>query len=113
MGNTFPSRGTPLLDKMEKLSQTAIRRDCNTHMETFGDNSDIFYPEFSFHMKHMGYFSPTMNSYMVSLKYDFEEFWSKNWLYTDTSTDISNETPVISNVDPEINFYMTKLLIRV
>ncbi len=34
-------------------------------------------------------------------------------MYTDTSADISNETPVISNVDPELNFYMTKLLIRV
>ncbi len=44
---------------------------------------------------------------MVSLKYHFEEFW----LYTDTSTDISNETPVISNVDPELNF--SKLIIRV
>ncbi len=50
---------------------------------------------------------------MVSLKYDFEEFRSKHWLYTDTSMDISNETPVISNFDPELNFYMTKLLIRV
>ncbi len=50
---------------------------------------------------------------MVSLKYDFEEFPSMHWLYTDTSVDISNETPVISNVDPELNFYMSKLLIRV
>ncbi len=54
-----------------------------------------------------------MNSYMVSLKYDFEEFQSKHWLYTDTSADISNETPIISNVDPELNFYMSKLLISV
>ncbi len=112
-GHTLPSRGTPLLDKVEKLSQSAIRRDSNTHMETFGDHSGIFYPEFSFHMKHMGYFSPTVDSYMVSLKYDFVEFWFKHCLYTDTSADISNETPVISNDDPELNFYMTKLLIRV
>ncbi len=61
----------------------------------------------------MGYLNPTMNSYMVSLKYDFEEFWSKHWLHTNTSADISNETPVISNVDPELNFYISKLLIRV
>ncbi len=54
-----------------------------------------------------------MNSYMVSLKYDFEEFRSKDWLYTATSADISNESPVISNIDPELNFYMSKLLIRV
>ncbi len=78
MVSTLPSRGIPLLDKVEKLTQTAIRRDSNTHMETFGDHSDIFYTEFSFHMKHLGYFSPTMNSYMVSLKYDFEEFRSKH-----------------------------------
>ncbi len=64
-------------------------------------------------MKHMGYFNPTMNSYMLSLKYDFEEFRLKHWLYTDTSADISNETPVICNVDPELNFYMSKLIIRV
>ncbi len=104
MGHTLPSRGTPLLDKVEKLSQTAIRHDSNTHMDTFGEHSDIFYPEFSFYMRHKGYFSPAMNSYMVSLKYDFEEFQSKYWLYTDTSTDMSNETLVISNVDPELNF---------
>ncbi len=113
MGHKLPSRGTPLLDKVEKFSQTAICRDSNSHTETFGDHLDIFYPEFSFHMKHMGYFSPTMNSYMVSLKYNFEELQSKHWLYTDASADISNETHVISNVDPELNFYMTKLLIRV
>ncbi len=64
MAQTLPSRGTPLLHKVEKLSQFAIRRDSNTHMETFGDHSDIFYPKFSFHMKHMGYFSPTINSYI-------------------------------------------------
>ncbi len=80
MGNTLPSRGTLLLDKLEKLSLSAIRRDSNTHMESFRDHSDIFYPKFSFHMKHMGYFRPTMNSYMLSLKYDFEEFRSKHWL---------------------------------
>ncbi len=113
MGHTLLIRDTPLLDKVEKLSQTAIGRDSNTHMETFGDHSDIFYSQFSLHMKHMGYFNPSMNSYMVSLKYDFEEFWSKHWLYTDTSANISNETPVISNVDPELNFYMSILLIRV
>ncbi len=55
MGHRLPSRGTPLLDKVEKFSQSAIH--C-------GDHSDIFYPEFSFDMKHMGYFSPTMNSYV-------------------------------------------------
>ncbi len=98
MGHKLASRGTPLIDKVKKLSQTAIHRLSNTHMEAFGDHSDIFYPEFSFHIKHMGYFSPTLNSYMVSLKYDFEEIRSKHWLYTDTSADISNETPVISNV---------------
>ncbi len=74
----IPSRGIRFLDKVDKLSQTAIRRDSNTHLETFGDHSDIYYPKFSFHMKHMGHFSPTMNSYMVSLKYDFEEFQSKH-----------------------------------
>ncbi len=112
LGHTLPSRGTPLLDEVEKLSQTAIRCDSNTYRETFGDHSVIFYPEFSFHRKHMGYFSTTMNSYMVSLKYDVEEFRSKHWLYTDTSVDISNETPIISNVDPELNFHMSKLLIK-
>ncbi len=109
----LPSRGTPLLQKVEKLSQTAIRRDSNTHMETFGDHSDIFYPEFSFHMKHMGYFSPTMNSYMVSLKYDFEEFRSKHWLYTDTFADISNEIPVIPKLHPQLQLYISKMLVRV
>ncbi len=51
-------QGTPLLDKVKKLSQTAILHDSNTHMETFRDHSDIFYPEFSFHMKHMDISAP-------------------------------------------------------
>ncbi len=38
---------------------------------------------------------------------------SKHWLYIYTSAYISNEIPVISNFDPELDFYMTKLLIRV
>ncbi len=79
-------------------------------METFGDHSDIFHPEFSFHMKHLGYFIPTMNSYMDSLKYDFEEFWSKHWLYTDTFAVISVDIPVISNLTPRLHFLMSKLL---
>ncbi len=88
---TLPSRGTSLLEKVEKLTQTFIRKDSDTHIET----SDIFYSEFSFHMKHLGYFSPTMNSYMISLKYDFEEFRSKHWLYSDTFADVSIELPII------------------
>ncbi len=107
---TLPSWGTPLQDKVEKLTQMAIRYDSDTHIETFGDHSDIFYPEFSFHMKHLGYFSPTMNSYMVSLKYDFEEFRSKHWLYTDTFADVSIELPVISSLPPRLHFFMAKLI---
>ncbi len=61
----------------------------------------------------MGYFSPTINSYMVSLKYDFEEFWSKHWLYTDTFADISNEIPVIPKLQLKLQFYMSKMLVRV
>ncbi len=110
MVHTIQSRGTAFLDKVEKLSQTAIYRDSNTHLDTFGVHSDIFYPEFSFHMKHMGYFNPTMNSYMVSLKYDFEEFRSKYWLYTDTFADISNEIPVIPKLYPKLQFFMSKML---
>ncbi len=106
----IPSRGTPLLFKQDRLSQTAICRDSNTHLETFGDHSHIYYPEFSFHMKHMGYFSPTMNSNIVSLKYDFEEFRSKHWLYTDTFADISNEIPVISKLYSKLQFFMSKIL---
>ncbi len=100
----------PFLEKVERLSQTAIRHDNNTLMETFGDHSDIFYHKFSFHMKHMGYLSPTMNSYMVSLKYDFEEFWFKHWLFTDTFADISNEIPVIPKLYPKLQFFMSKIV---
>ncbi len=107
---TLPSKGTPLLEKVEKLTQTVVCRDSNTHMETFRDLSDIFYHEFSFHMKHLGYFSPTMNSYMVSFKYDYEEFPSKHWLYTGTFADISVEIPIISNLPPKLHFFMSKLL---
>ncbi len=73
-------------------------------METFGDNTDIFYPEFSFHMKHLGLFRPTMNNYMVSLKYDFEEFRSKHWLYTDIFANISADIPVIPPLESKLQF---------
>ncbi len=104
------SMGTPLLEKVDKLAQMAIRRDSNTHLETFGDHSDIFYPEFSFHMKHMGYFNPTMNSYMVSLKYQFEEFRAKHWLYTATSVISTNTLPVIPARSDRLHQHMIKLL---
>ncbi len=58
----------------------------------------------------MGYFSLTMNSYMVSLKYDFEELRSKHWLYTNSFTDISADIPVISKVDSRLHQLMLKLM---
>ncbi len=51
-----------------------------------------------------------LHSYIVSLKYDFEEFWSKHWLYIDTFADISVEIPAISNLPPRLHFFMFKLL---
>ncbi len=81
--------GTLLLGRTNERSHTAIHRDSRNYLKTFGDKTAIYYSEFSFHIKHMGYFSQTMNSYMVSLKYDFEEFRSKHWLYMNTFTDIS------------------------
>ncbi len=95
---------------MDERSHTSIHRDSNTHLNTFGDQTDLYYPEFSFHIKHMEYFSPTMNSYMVSLKYDFEEFRSKHWLYTSTFADISADIPVISNVDSKLHQLMIRLM---
>ncbi len=92
------------------MSRTAVRRDSNTHMQTFWDKTDIYYFKFSFHMKHLGYFSPTMNSCLVSLKYDFEEFRSKYWLYTSTFANISAHIPVISDVDSKLKLLMIKLL---
>ncbi len=50
---------------------------------------------------------------MVSLKDDFEEFRSKHWLYTDAFADISNEIPVIPKLYPQLQFYMSKMLVRV
>ncbi len=95
---------------MDERSCTTIRRDSNTHLNTFGDKTDIYYPEISFHMKHMGYFSPTMNSYMLSLKYDFEEFRPKHWLYRSTFADISADIRKISNVDSKLHQLMIRLM---
>ncbi len=95
---------------MDERSHTATRRDSSIHFNTFGDKTDIYYPEFSFHMKHMGYFSPTMNTYMVSLKYDFEEFRFKHWLYTSTFADISADIAVISKVDSKLHQLMIRLM---
>ncbi len=53
-----------------------------------------------------------MNSYIVSVKYDFEEFRSKHWLYSDTLADISNEILLIPKLQPELQFYMSKMLVR-
>ncbi len=50
---------------------------------------------------------------MASLKYDFEEFQSKHWLYTDTFANISNEIPVNPKLQPELQFYMSKMLVTV
>ncbi len=107
---TIRSKGTPLLGKVEQKSHSAMRMDSNTHMQTFGYKNDIYYQQFSFHMKHLEYYSPTMNSYMVSLKYDFDEFRSKYWLYTNTFANISVDIPVISGLDSKLNQLMIKLM---
>ncbi len=44
---------------------------------------------------------------MVSLKYDFDDFRSKHWLYT---FDISVDIPVISHVESKLKIQMIKLL---
>ncbi len=54
-----------------------------------------------------------MNSCMVSLKYDFQEFRPKYWLYTDTFADISNEITVIPKLYPQLQLYMSKMLVKV
>ncbi len=95
------------LKKMDNSSPTVIPRHSNTHLNTFGNKPDIYYPEFSLHMKHMGYVSPTMNNYMVSLKYEFR---SKHWLYTSTLADISADIPVISNVESKLHQLMIRLM---
>ncbi len=100
----------PLLAKVDRPSQTAFQQDSNTHLETFGDISDIFYLEFFLHLKHMGYLSPTINSYMVCLKYDFKEFRSKHWLYTGTFGHISKTFPTIPKQDKDLQDHMSYIL---
>ncbi len=39
---TLHSGSIPLLAKADRQSQTAFQQDSNTHLETVGDNSDIF-----------------------------------------------------------------------
>ncbi len=51
-----------------------------------------------------------MNSYMFSLKYDFEEFWFKHWLYTSIFADISADITAISKGDSKLQLLMIKLL---
>ncbi len=51
-----------------------------------------------------------MNSYTVSLKYDFKEFWSKHWLYTSTFADISADIPSMSIGDSKFQLLMINLL---
>ncbi len=99
-----------ILGIMFQKSCTTTHRDNNTHLNIFGDKTYIYFPEFSFHMKHMGYFSPTMNSYMVSLKSNFNELRSRHWLYTNTFTDISDDIPIINNVDSKLHQIMMKLM---
>ncbi len=47
---------------------------------------------------------------MVSLKYDFKEFWSKHWLYTSTFADISADLPSMTIGDSKLLLLMIKLL---
>ncbi len=61
-------------------------------------------------MKHLGFFSPTMNSYMVSLKYVFKKVWYKHWLYTSTFADISADMPSLTMGDSKLQLLMIKLL---
>ncbi len=61
-------------------------------------------------MRHLGYYSPTMKCYIVSLKYDFEEFRPNHWLYKDMFADISVDILLISGLDSKLNILMIKLM---
>ncbi len=51
-----------------------------------------------------------MNSYMVSLKYVFEEFRAKHWLYTATSVINTNKLPIVPRPPDRLHLHMIKLL---
>ncbi len=105
--DTLHGGSIPLLAKVDRPSQTAFQQDSNTHMETFGDMSDIFYLEFSLHLKHL---SQTINSYMVCLKYDFKEFRSIHWLYTATFAKTSKTLPTIPKQDKDLQDHISYIL---
>ncbi len=50
-----------------------------------------------------------MNSYMVSLKYDFEDFRSKHWLYTDVFVKVPNNLRIIPPQPEMLQLVMLKL----
>ncbi len=41
----------------------------------------LFFPEFRLSMTHAGFINPTLKTYLVSLKYDFNELKSVNWVH--------------------------------
>ncbi len=63
-------------------------------------------------MKHIDYFSPTMNTYMISLKYDFDELKSKQLLYTACFTDSANNIQYFNDINSDLHNQMGKIIVR-
>ena len=88
-------------------SSYQLTRNRGLHVNSFIQDEDLFYAPFGLHVKHIGYFNPTMKNYLVTLKYDFSQLKSSTWLTT-LLDPVSQSQPIIKINSTNYNAYLRK-----
>ncbi len=77
------------------------------HVHNLGDSNfipgnNLFYPEFGLGLKHSGFINPTHKCFLVSVKYDFNDLKSHDWIHEHIYNEHGNNVPSIVLPDSEI-----------
>ncbi len=76
----------------------------------FLSENNLLFPEFGLSMTHAGFINPTLKAYLVSLKYDFNELKSLDWVYELIKQAKVDSVPTIDIPHGQLEAHLFKLI---
>ncbi len=76
----------------------------------FLSENNLFFPEFGLSMTHAGFINPTLKTYLVSLKYDFSELKSVDWVHESIKQAKGDSVPTIAIPHGQLEVHLFTLL---
>ena len=73
-------------------------------------NGNLFMPEFGLEITHKGFLNPQLKSYLVSLKYNFEELRKHDWIHDSLAMTSIDKIPVINIPRGDMSAHFYKML---